>query len=62
MTVKVAGPERYPPGLATVTAAVPVVAIKLAGTAAVNCVALTNVVVSAEPFHCTTLPETKALP
>lgn len=37
----------------TVTDAVPAVAMSLAGTAAVNCVALPNVVVSATPFQCT---------
>ena len=60
--VKVACPERYPPGLTTVMVAVPVLAIKLAGTVAVNCVELTSTVVRAEPFHCTWLPATKALP
>ena len=60
--VNVAGPERYPPGLTTVMLAVPALAIKLAGTVAVNCVELTNAVARAEPFHCTALPETKALP
>src|ERR1017187_7288788 len=50
------------PGLVTVTWATPTEAMSLAGTAAVNCVALTNVVVSAAPFHCTTEPETKPEP
>src|ERR1035437_10546046 len=51
-----------PPGLVTVTCAIPTEAMSPAGTAAVNCVALTNVVVSAAPFHCTTDPETKPEP
>jgi hypothetical protein len=38
---------------ATVTAALPELAIRLAGTAAVSCVLLTTVVESAVPFHCT---------
>jgi hypothetical protein len=38
--VKVA-PEEVPPAVVTVTLAVPVAAIRLAGTAAVNLVALT---------------------
>src|ERR1035441_9699408 len=42
--------------------AAPTVEIELADTAAVNCVALTNVVGSAVPFHCTTAPEAKPLP
>ena len=44
------------------TAAVPAVAMSGAGTAAINCVALTNVVVRATPFHCTTAPVTKPEP
>ena len=60
--VNVTGPERYPPGLTTVMAAVPVLAIKVAGTVAVNCIELTNAVARAEPFHCTVLPETKLVP
>ena|ERR1039458_1309829 len=50
------------PGLFTFTCATPTEAMSPAGTAAVNCVALTNVVVSAAPFHCTTEPETKPEP
>jgi hypothetical protein len=52
-------------GLTTVTEAVPAAAMSLDGTAAVNCVALTYVVVSAVPFHCTTeafAPFTKLVP
>jgi hypothetical protein len=51
-----------PPGLATETLAVPADPIKFAGTDAVNCVGLTNVVDSALPFHCTVDPLTKAEP
>ena len=42
--------------------ALPCAAIRLAGTNPVNCVALTNVVVSAEPFHWTLAPETNPVP
>src|SRR4030095_15012844 len=62
LIVKVSALEVPPPGFATVTCAVPAVAMSLAGIAAVSCVALTNVVVRAVPFHCTTEPETKLLP
>ncbi len=48
--------------LNTVTAAVPAVAIRLPGTNAVNCVAFTNVVVSAVPFQLITEPFIKLLP
>jgi hypothetical protein len=41
---------------------VPVLAIRLAATDAVSCVALTNVVGRAEPFHCTVAPERKPVP
>jgi hypothetical protein len=51
-----------PRGSATVTLAVPAVAIRLAGTAAVSCVALTKVVVRAVPFQFTVAPETKLVP
>src|SRR6267378_5192913 len=56
--------EVPPPGagLKTVTWAVPVAAMSEAGMDAVTCVAETNVVVRADPFHCTTDPETKLLP
>jgi hypothetical protein len=49
-------------GLNTVTEAVPEVAMLLAGTAAVNCVALPIVVVSAALFHFTTEPLMKFVP
>lgn len=57
--------EDVPPpgaGFATVTAAVPVDAMSLAGTVAVSLMALTNVVVSAELFHCTVEVFTKFEP
>src|SRR5579871_1304954 len=47
---------------ATVMLAEPALAIRLAGTCAVSCVALTNVVASGEPFHCTAAPLTKFVP
>jgi hypothetical protein len=50
------------PEVVTVTFAEPEVAIRLAGTAAVSCVALTYVVVSAVLPHCTVEPETKFVP
>jgi hypothetical protein len=50
------------PGFTTVMDAVPAVATSEAGTVAVSCVDETDVVVRAEPFHCTVAPETKLLP
>ena len=49
-------------GLNTTTDAVPTDAISVAGTAAVNCVALTNVVTRFAPFHCTIAVFRKLLP
>ena len=46
-----AAAEGLPPVLIAVMLALPALAIRLAATAAVNCVELTNVVVSAVPFH-----------
>ncbi len=46
----------------TVIAAVPAPAIKAAGTTAVSWPAFTNVVDSAEPFHCTDAPEANPPP
>ena len=46
----------------TVTVAVPAVAISAAVMAAVNCVALTNVVVLAAPLNFTTDVDTKPVP
>ena len=59
--VKVA-PLEVTPSSVTVTVAEPALATALAATGAVNCVALTNVVVSAVEFHCTTAPETNPVP
>jgi hypothetical protein len=61
LTVKLVELEASPPEV-TVTGIVPAVAIKLDGTAAVNCVLLTNVVARADPFHCTTAPDENPLP
>jgi hypothetical protein len=56
--------EVPPPGvgLVTVILAVPALAMSLAGTCAVSCVALTNVVVSEAPPHLTTELEMKFAP
>ena len=60
--VKAAGCDGSPPA-ATVTDAVPFVAISLAGTAAANCRPATSIrVVSADPFHCTWLSGAKPDP
>ena len=61
LMVNVAPPEVTPPET-TVMVAVPCDAIRLADTDAVNCVALTYVVDSADPFQSTTAPEAKPLP
>src|ERR1017187_10019285 len=42
-----------PPSLSTVTVAVPLAAMRAAGTLAVNWEALTNLVMRGAPFHCT---------
>jgi hypothetical protein len=55
-------PVDVTPPLLTVIVAVPAEAIRALLTVAVNCVALTNVVVKAVPFHCTTAPEANPLP
>ena len=57
-------PDVPPPGAAfvTVTLAVPAVAISAAVIAAVNCVALTNVVVLAAPLNFTTDVDTNPVP
>src|ERR1700674_855151 len=49
-------------GLVTVTAAIAAVVMAAAGIAAVNCAALTNVVVRAAPAKFTTEPATKFVP
>jgi len=54
--------EAVPPGLVTLTVALPVAAIRLAGTEAVNCVPLTKVVVRAKPLHSTVAPERNPVP
>jgi hypothetical protein len=57
-------PDVPPPGagFVTVTVAVPAVAISAAVIAAVNCVALTNVVVLAAPLNFTTEVDSKPVP
>jgi hypothetical protein len=50
------------PPKATLTMAVPMPAIRLAGIAAVICVALTAVVGTVVPFHCTAAPEVNPVP
>ena len=64
LMVKVTALEVPPPGVGfvTVTAAVPAEAIAAAGTAAVNCVALTNVVAGAVPLKLTVVAGTKFVP
>jgi hypothetical protein len=54
--------DALPPLLVTVILALPGLAIRLAGTVAVNCVELTKVVVSAVPFQFTVAPEKKSVP
>src|SRR5205807_4525050 len=54
--------ETVPSGFDTAMLALPTAAIRLAGTAALNCAALENVVDSGEPFHCTAAPERKPAP
>jgi hypothetical protein len=54
--------EFAPPGLTTVMLALPAEAIKLAGTVAVNWLALTKLVESGVPFHSTVDPDTKFAP
>jgi hypothetical protein len=62
--VSVRGTETPPPGdgLNIVTKIAPPAARSPTGTSAVTCVALTIVVVSATPFHFTTVPVTKFVP
>ena len=59
--VNLAAPE-VTPFSTTATDAVPGAAIRVGATIAVNCVALRKVVVSVDPFHCTTAPETNPVP
>jgi hypothetical protein len=51
-----------PPGTVTAIPTLPWAAIRAAGTLAVNCVSLTNVVGSGPPFHWTTAPARNPLP
>jgi len=60
--VKVCALDVPPHGVTTVIEAVPAVAIRAAGTVAVSCVPLTNVVASGLPFQFTVEPETKLAP
>ena len=62
VVVNVSAFERLPPGLTTVTGAVPAPAMSVAGIAAVSWLALTNVVVRVVPFHRTVAPLTKFAP
>jgi hypothetical protein len=54
--VKATELDATPPGLTTVTPAVPAAAVRAAGTTAVNCVPLKNVVTSDDPFQTTVDP------
>src|SRR5260370_37491281 len=56
--------EVPPAGVAlnTVTVAVPVAAMSVAGIAAVSWAEETKVVARGDPFHCTTEPPTKLVP
>jgi hypothetical protein len=62
LIVKVVAADEVPPGFMTTTLAMPAAEIRFAGTAAVNCVALTNVVVSVVLFHFTRAPDTNPVP
>jgi hypothetical protein len=62
LILNVSALEAVLPGFTTVTLALPTFAIRLPGTAAVNCVPFTKVVESGDPFHCTVAPETKLEP
>jgi hypothetical protein len=61
LMVNVTAFEVVPPEF-TVTLALPAIAIRLADTEAVNRVALTKVVVSADPFQYTVAPDKKPVP
>jgi hypothetical protein len=62
LTGKLKAFDDTPSGSITTTVAVPAAAIRLAGTGAVSCVALTNVVTRADPLNWMTAPETNPLP
>ena len=51
LTAKVVASDELASGFNTAMLALPALAIRLAGTVAVNCVTLTNVVASEVPFH-----------
>lgn len=57
-----AAPADVPLAVLTVTLTVPGPESSAAGTAALTCVALTKVVVNAEPFHIAAAPEKKLVP
>ncbi len=61
MMMKLALVEVNPPET-TLMVAVPDAVMELAGTIAVNCVALTKVVGNCEPLNCTTAPGANPLP
>ncbi len=54
--------DGLPPEFVTVMLALPMVVIRPAGTVAVSCVELPNVVLSADPFQFTTAPLMKFVP
>jgi hypothetical protein len=62
LTVKVVAVDAVPPALVAVILMLPALAIRLAGTAAVSCVALEYVVVRAVLFQLTVAPERKLAP
>ena len=62
LTAKVRELDVPPAAVRTLTVAVPMAAIKPAGTAAASCVELPKVVARALPFHSTVFPEIKLLP
>ncbi len=62
VTVKGSGADEVCPVADTPTASVPAVAMRLAGTDAVNCVDETKEVLSVDPFHVTTAPLEKPEP
>jgi hypothetical protein len=62
LTGNVVAVDTVPPALVTVIFMLPALAISAAGTAAVNCVELTKVVTSPDPFQLTVAPERKLVP
>jgi hypothetical protein len=59
---KVVALDALPPGSVTVMLTLPAAAIRLAGTGAVSCVPLTEVVLRDSPFHSTLAPERNPAP